>query len=161
MPEGPGVDLLEVVERLMEISSAMMGSNDHTGFRGGSSGSEAGTSFGTVGKNQSERTCQMLVWLEASEPSSLRRGGILLAWQLWRHDVAFHKVLTVAVMRLSFDQAHLASMIVQRRALIVSLQDLPWVEDTAVRAASQCRFHQRRPQKSGVWRRLKSLPETA
>jgi len=55
----------------------------------------------------------MSVWLKASKPSSLRRGGILLAWQLWRHDVAFHKVSTVAVMRLSFDQAHLASVIVQ------------------------------------------------
>jgi len=50
MPEGPGADLLEVVERLTEISSAMMGLNDHTGFGGGSSGSEAGTSLAQLGR---------------------------------------------------------------------------------------------------------------
>ena len=63
-------------------------------------------------------------------------------------------------MRLSFDHARLASVMVQRNALIAPLRDSPQVEETEVRAASQCRFHHRRPRKSGMWQHLKSLPET-
>jgi len=160
MPEGPGVDLLEVVERLMVISSAVMGAKSGTGLGAGSSGSAAGTGLGTVGKNRSERTWRMLVWDVAKDLSNFRRGGILLDLQLWCHAIAFHNVSTVAVVRLSFDHARLASVMVWHNALIAPLQDLPQVEETEVRAASQCRFHHRRPQKSGMWRHLKSLPET-
>ena len=39
--------------------------------------------------------------------------------------------------------------------------DLPRMEVTAVRAASQCMFHHRRPQKSGVCQHLNSFPKMA
>ena len=92
----------------------------------------------------------------AREPSNLRRGGILLARLPCRHAVAFHRVSRVTVVRLSFDQLHLASAMVCHRALMALLQDSPRMEVTAVRAASQCKFHHRRPQKSGVCHCLNS-----
>jgi len=161
MPMGPGADLLEVVARLRATSSVEMVAKSHMGRGQGSSGRESGIGLGTVGKNLSDRTCQRSVCDVASDPSGFRSGGILLAQQPWRHTVAFHRVLMEAVARLSLDQPHFASTMVRRRALIASLQDLPQMEIIAVRAASQCMFHQWRPRKSGVWQHLNNFPDTA
>ena len=59
------------------------------------------------------------------------------------------------------DHPRLASVMVCCNALMASLQDLPLMEVTAVRAASQCMFHHQRPQRSGVCWHLKNFPKTA
>jgi len=56
IPEGPGVDLLDVQERLQETSSSDMGAKSRAGRGAGSEGSESGIGFGTMGKNRSDRT---------------------------------------------------------------------------------------------------------
>jgi len=56
MPEGPGADLLDVLERLNDTSSSVMGVKVRGGRGPGSSGWEGRTGFGTVGKNCSKRT---------------------------------------------------------------------------------------------------------
>jgi len=161
MPEGPGADLLDVQERLRETSSSDMGAKSRGGRGAGSEGSESGTGFGTMGKNRSERTWRRSVWDVARVPSSFRRGGILLARRPCRQAVAFHRVSQVTVVKLSLDHPRFALAMVCRRALMASQQDSPRMEVTAVRAASQCMFHQWRPQKSGVCRRLNNFPDTA
>jgi len=113
-----------------------------------------------MGKNRSERTWRKSVWDMAKEPSSFRSRGILFARRPWCHAVAFHRVSRVTVVRLLLDQPRLASVMVRRSALMASLRDLPWMEATLARAASQCRFHHRRPQKSGMCQRLNNFPET-
>jgi len=160
MPVGPGADLFEAVTRFLVTSSSVIGIKPHEGRGGGSSGSESGIGFGTVGKKCSDRTWRRLVCDTAREPSGFRRGGILLAQRPWCHAVAFHKVSMEAPMRRSLDQPHLALVIMWWSACIAPLRDSPQMEATAVRAASQCMFHHLRPQKSGVWRHLNSLPET-
>jgi len=161
MPDGPGADLFDVCDRFWATSSSDIGANPWGGSGAGSDGSESGTGFGTVRKNLSVRTCRRSVWEVAREPSSFRRGGILLAWRPWRQAVAFHSVSRVTVVKLSLDHPHLASDIVCRKTLMASLRDSPQMEVTAVRAASQCMFHHRRPRRSGVCRRLNSFPETS
>jgi len=85
----------------------------------------------------------------------------LLARRPCRQAVAFHRVSWVTVVKLSLDHPRFASAMVCCKALMASWCDLPWMEVTAVRAASQCMFHHWRPQKSGVCRRLNSFPDTA
>jgi len=86
---GLGVDLLEVVARFFATSSSDMGLKCHCGRGRGSSGSKSGISFGTVGKNLSDRTWQRSVCNVVREPSGFRRGGILLAHRPCRQAVLF------------------------------------------------------------------------
>ena len=141
IPEGPGTDLLEVHARFRDSSSSMMGAKSCGGRGAGSSGSESGIGLEMVGKKWSDKTWCRSVCDVGKVPLSFRRGGILLAWQPWHQAVAFHRVLRVTMVRLSLDQLRLASIIVQRSALMASLYDSPQMEATLVRAASQCRFY--------------------
>ena len=84
---GPGTDLFEVVERCWVTSSSVIGAKEHGGRGGGSSGSDTGTSLGTIGKKHKERTSQRLVWLMVRVPSSLRSRGILFTLQPWQNWV--------------------------------------------------------------------------
>jgi len=161
MPDRPGADLLDVWERLRATSSSEMGANPQGGSGAGLEGSESGTGFRTVRKNQLDKTCQRSVWEVARVPSSFRRGGILLACRPCRQAVAFHSVLWVTVVKLSLDHPRLASVMVCRNALMASLRDPLRMEVTAVRAASQCIFHHRRPRRSGVCRHLNNFPKMA
>ena len=154
-------DLLDEQDRLQETSLSDMSAKSRGGRGAGSEGSESGSGFGTMGKNRSDRTWRRSVWDVARVPLSFRRGGILLACRPCRQAVAFHRVSRVTVVKLSLDHPRFASAIVCHRALMASRRDLPQMEVTAVRAASQCMFHQRRPRKSGVCHRLNSFPDTA
>lgn len=80
IPIGPGTDLFKEVDRCQATSSSEIGAKECGGREGGSLGSDTGIGLGTIRKKHEERTLWRSVWLVARVSSSLRSGGILLAF---------------------------------------------------------------------------------
>src|SRR6266850_322050 len=146
MPEGPGADPFEVVQRAEESSSMVMGWNGQVGKGGKEKGGGEEAVCGRL-KNLSRKMVAMTEGSAMRLPKSVVRGGIQERRRPCHH-LAISQMLVSGSLRRFSIQVCLASWMVRRRAALRVRRSSPCERRARPAVVEQALFHHGNP----LWR---------